>query len=66
MLAGTQAVAEKADANASVKGRETVVVVMVVSETLHVILMKVDGTESVALSEDPKEAADAAERSEET
>ena len=64
MLVGTQAVAEKADA--SVIGREMVVVVMVVSETLLVSFMKVDGTESVALSEDPKEAADAAERSEET
>lgn len=60
MLVETQAVAEKADA--SVTGRETVVVVMVVSEILLVSLMKVDGTES----EDPREVADAAGRSEET
>ncbi len=64
MLVETQAVAEKADA--SVTGRETVVVVMVVSEILLVSLMKVDGTESEALSEDPREVADAAGRSEET
>jgi hypothetical protein len=62
-LVGTQAVAEKADA--SVIGRE-MVVVMLVSETPLVSLMKVDGTESVAPSEDPKEAVDAAGRSEET
>jgi hypothetical protein len=66
LLAGTQAVAEKADANASVRGRETVIVVMVVSEILHVILMKVDGMESVAPSEGPKEAVDVVGRSEET
>ncbi len=66
MLVETQAVTEKADVNASVRGREMVVVVMVVSETLHAILMKLDGTETVALSEDPKEAVDAVGRSEET
>jgi hypothetical protein len=66
LLVGTQAVAEKPDVNASVRGREMAVVVMVVSENLLVRLTKLDGTESVAPSEDPKEAVDVVGRSEET
>jgi hypothetical protein len=63
------AVGERADGIVSVRGREMVVDVMVVNETLLVSLMKLDGTESVGLSvvqsEVQKEAVDAAGRSEE-
>ena len=66
MLLAEERVVERADENESVRGREMGVDVMVVSETLLVSLMKLDGLASVApsgvQSEEQKEAVDVAGR----